>query len=136
MTKADIDAAVARLYPGQGIDKGTEQGVPQWSMLSSPDSYHYSTTHQTAILPIVRIVSGGEPGVRHYLEPLSGRLVNKVDPGGKAFRWWHSGLHTFDFSAVTRGGWFRNGLMLPLLLGAAFVCVTGTWIGIKRLTRA
>ena len=73
---------------------------------------------------------------RYYLDPISGRLINKADEGGKAFRWWHSALHTFDFTSFTRGSWFRNGLMLPLLLGTAFVCVTGAWLGIRRLTRA
>jgi len=73
--------------------------------------------------------------VRYYLDPISGRLVNKVDAGIRSFRWWHSALHTFDFSELSRSAWFRNGLMLPLLLGAAAVCVTGTWLGIRRLTR-
>lgn len=138
LTKADIDAAVARLFPAAASAAAASASGerPEWSMLTTQDAYHYSTTHQAAMLPVVRIIATGEGGVRHYLDPVSGRLVNKVDPGGRAFRWWHSGLHTFDFSSVTRGDWFRNGLMLPLLLGAAFVCVTGTWIGIKRLTRA
>ena len=73
--------------------------------------------------------------MRYYLDPISGRMVNKVDAGGRSFRWWHSALHTFDSSALSRSAWFRNLLMLPLLLGAAAVCITGTWLGVRRLTR-
>ncbi len=77
----------------------------------------------------------GKPEVRYYLDPISGRLLNKLDAGGRAFRWWHSALHTLDFSVLTRSAWFRNSVMLVLLLGAAGVCITGTWLGIRRLTR-
>ena len=104
-------------------------------MLTSEDAYHYSTRGARAVLPVVLLVTGGDQPVRRYLDPVSGRLVNKIDTGAKSFRWWHSALHTFDFSSVTRGSWFRNALMLPLLLGAALVCASGTWLGIKRLTR-
>ena len=123
----ELDAASARLQLGS-------PGAA-WSMLEAEDSYHYGSRRQPAMLPVVRIVTSGEQPVRYYLDPVSGRLVNKVDSGGRSFRWWHSALHTFDFSAVTRTDWFRNSLMLPLLLGAALVCATGTWLGIRRLTR-
>jgi hypothetical protein len=106
-----------------------------WSLLMDADTYHYSTRTQTVVLPVIRIISEDPRPVRYYLDPISGRLVNKVDAGSRSFRWWHSALHTFDFSALTRSAWFRNSLMLVLLLGAAGVCVTGTWLGIRRLTR-
>jgi hypothetical protein len=127
LAKKEWDAAAARLQP---------DGAPaSWSLLETEDAYHYGTRGQSPVLPVVRVVTGGDRPVRYYLDAVSGRLVNKVDSGGKAFRWWHSGLHTLDFSSVTRNAWFRNALMLPLLLGAAFVCATGTWLGIRRLTR-
>ncbi|MEJ1964842.1 MAG: peptidase [Gammaproteobacteria bacterium] len=127
LAKDELDAAAARLL----------QDSPRssWGMLGTEDAYYYGTSRQPAMLPVVRFVSDGEHAVRYYLDPVSGRLVNKVDDGSRSFRWWHSALHTFDFSAFTRSAWFRNALMLPLLLGAALVCVTGVWIGIRRLTR-
>ena len=106
-----------------------------WSVLNEEDTYHYSTRTHSAVLPVIRITGEGAQAVRYYLDPVSGRMVNKVDAGGRSYRWWHSALHTFDFSALSRSEWFRNLLMLPLLLGAAAVCVTGTWLGVRRLTR-
>ena len=105
------------------------------SILVSEDAYYYSTRSSPASLPVIRVLTGGTRPLRFYLDPVSGRLINKIDSGGKSFRWWHSALHTFDFAAITRSEWFRNGLMLPLLLGAALVSATGVWLGIRRLTR-
>jgi uncharacterized iron-regulated membrane protein len=127
LAEADWNAAAARLLP--------EATGTTWSVLREEDTYHYSTRTQSAVLPVIRIVSEGKPALRYYLDPMSGRMLNKVDAGGRSFRWWHSALHTFDFSALTRSAWFRNSLMLVLLLGAAAVCITGTWLGIRRLTR-
>jgi len=58
-----------------------------------------------------------------------------ADEGARAYRWWHSGLHRLDFAAPLRSSLARNALMLPLLLGAAAVCVIGAYLGIRRLTR-
>jgi uncharacterized iron-regulated membrane protein len=121
------DAAAAALVPAPARSS--------WSVLTAEDAYHYSTRTQSAALPVIRIMGEGTQSVRYYLDPISGRMVNKVDAGGRSFRWWHSALHTFDFSSLSRSEWFRNLLMLPLLLGAAAVCVTGTWLGVRRLTR-
>jgi len=127
LTDADWNAMRSRLLPTPARST--------WSVLREEDAYHYSTRTNTAALPIVRIVGEGKPEVRYYLDPISGRLLNKLDAGGRAFRWWHSALHTLDFSVLTRSAWFRNSVMLVLLLGAAGVCITGTWLGIRRLTR-
>lgn len=141
------DAATARLFPGTppphgaadaaafGQPDGAAGARASWTLLTEADTYHYSTRTYSAVLPAIRIIGEGEHPVRYYLDPISGRLVNRIDAGSRSFRWWHSALHTFDFSAATRSGWFRNSLMLPLLLGAAAVCITGTWLGIRRLTR-
>jgi hypothetical protein len=143
LSESAWDSAVARLF----AKATTPEGAPDepaagaasvrasWALLNEADSYHYSTRTQSAVLPVIRIVSEDPAAVRYYLDPISGRLVNKVDAGTRSFRWWHSALHTFDFSTLSRSAWFRNGLMLPLLLGAAAVCVTGTWLGVRRLTR-
>jgi uncharacterized iron-regulated membrane protein len=127
LAEADWEALKARLLPAPARSS--------WSVLREEDTYHYSTRANTVALPIIRIVGEGTQDVRYYLDPISGRMVNKVDAGGRQFRWWHSALHTLDFSALTRSAWFRNSLMLALLLGAAGVCITGTWLGIRRLAR-
>jgi uncharacterized iron-regulated membrane protein len=127
LAKVELDAAAARLQ---------QNGAPiSWSILEAEDAYYYGSRGQSPVFPVVLAITGGDQPARYYLDAVSGRLINKIDSGGKAFRWWHSGLHTFDFSSVTRNAWFRNSLMVSLLIGAAFVCATGTWLGIRRLIR-
>jgi uncharacterized iron-regulated membrane protein len=123
----EVEAAVGRLQIGERR--------ASWELLREEDAYHYSTHSSPVTLPVWRVVAVGAQPVRYYLDAVTGRLVNKVDSGSRSFRWWHSALHTFDFSSMTRAPWFRNTLMLTLLLGAALVTATGTWLGIRRLTR-
>jgi uncharacterized iron-regulated membrane protein len=106
-----------------------------WELVTHEDDYNYSVGRSEATLPVLRVRAGAEDSTVYYLDPVSGRLLNKIDAGGRAYRWWHSGLHQLDFTAGMRTSAFRNFLMLPLLLGAALVASTGAWLGIRRLTR-
>lgn len=106
-----------------------------WTLLNEDDAYHYSLGRQRAQLPALRISGTSDASTYYYVDAVTGELINKVDAGGRAFRWWHSGLHRLDFSSALRTDLARTLLMLPLLIGAAFVCGTGAYLGIKRLTR-
>jgi uncharacterized iron-regulated membrane protein len=106
-----------------------------WQLLTKEDAYHYSVMRQYAQLPAIRVASGSESPTYYYLDPTSGALIDKADAGGKSYRWWHSGLHRLDFAPALRTSIARNLLMLPLLIGAALLCATGAYIGIRRLTR-
>ena len=101
--------------------------------ITAEDSYHYSVGNQVAQLPAVRIASRAQPPVYYYLDPVTGELINKADAGGKAYRWWHSGLHRWDFVPALRTSMARSLLLLPLLLGASVVCAIGAYLGIRRL---
>lgn len=114
---------------------GAEGNVRTWELLTQEDDYNYTVGRAEATLPILRMRAGEGNSTIYYLDPVSGRLLNKIDAGGRAYRWWHSGLHQLDFTAPMRTSAFRNFLMLPLLLGATLVASTGAWLGIRRLTR-
>jgi uncharacterized iron-regulated membrane protein len=114
---------------------GAEGNVRTWELLTHEDDYNYTVGRNEATLPVLRVRAGDGNSTLYYLDPVSGRLLNKIDAGGRAYRWWHSGLHQLDFTAGMRSSGFRNFLMLPLLLGATFVASTGAWLGIRRLTR-
>lgn len=124
LTREEINAAAHRLT-------GSTNAVVE--TITAEDSYHYSVGNQVAQLPAVRITSGAQLPVYHYLDAVTGELINKADAGGKAYRWWHSGLHRWDFVPALRTSMARNLLLLPLLLGAAFVSVIGAYVGIRRL---
>ncbi|HEU4625436.1 MAG TPA: PepSY domain-containing protein [Steroidobacteraceae bacterium] len=126
LTDADIDRAAQRLV-------GTANPV-KWARLAAEDAYHYSVGDDAASLPAVRVESAAPPGVLYYLDAVTGELIDKADSGGRAYRWWHSGLHRLDFAPALRTFFARTALMLPLLLGAAAVCILGAYLGIRRVS--
>jgi uncharacterized iron-regulated membrane protein len=103
-----------------------------WELLTAEDTYHYSVGRAFAQLPAIRITSGA---TLYYIDAVTGDLINKADAGGRGYRWWHSALHRLDFTAALRTSLGRTLLMLPLLLGATFVCIVGAYLGVRRLTR-
>jgi hypothetical protein len=60
-------------------------------------------------------------------------LIAKIDPAARRYRWWHQGLHRMDFAAALRGRPQWDALMLLLMSGVTFVCLTGAYLGYRRL---
>ena len=63
-------------------------------------------------------------------------LAAKLDANAQAYRWLHAGLHRLDFAASLRGRPQWDVLMLVLLCGVTAVCVTGAYLGYRRLMRS
>jgi hypothetical protein len=110
-------------------------GAGSWKLLTDDDTYHYSVGNERAQLPAVRISEDAPSATLYYLDAISGELIDRADASTRAFRWWHNALHRWDIAAPLRTLWGRSLFMLPLLLGAGFVCVIGAYLGIKRATR-
>jgi hypothetical protein len=53
----------------------------------------------------------------------------------RGYRWLHQGLHRLDFTARMRIRPWWDAFTLLLMLGVTTVCVTGTILGYRRLTR-
>jgi hypothetical protein len=60
-------------------------------------------------------------------------LVAKLDSGARAYRWLHQGLHRLDFTAWLRNRPQWDAFMLALLAGSTALCVTGAYLGLRRL---
>jgi uncharacterized iron-regulated membrane protein len=127
---APLDAAdlayVARVLCGGGAPV-----APQ--LMRQEDAYYFSHHRDLARLPVYRVTLPGDSATRYYLDAVSGALVAKFDPGARAYRWWHLGLHRMDFAAAMRGRPQWDILMLLLMSGVTMVCVTGTYLGYRRL---
>jgi uncharacterized iron-regulated membrane protein len=123
LTERDVQAAAGRLAgPSATVEP-----------LRTEDTYHYSVLLQEARLPVWRVNSGN--GTLYYLDSVSGALINKADAGSKEYRWWHSALHRLDFVPALRTTVGRSLFLLPLLIGAAAVSVTGAYLGVRRIVR-
>jgi hypothetical protein len=107
--------------------------VPVPQLMMQEDAYYFSHHHDLARLPIYRLILGN--GTRYYLDAVSGTLVAKLDDGAKAYRWWHEGLHRMDFTPAMRVRPRWDALMLVLMSGVTLLCVTGTYLGYRRLMK-
>ncbi len=106
-------------------------GAPA-TVMTEGDAYYFSRRDEPMLLPVIRLT---RDGARDYVDPVSGEIVQKINGGGRWYRWLHDGLHRLDFFPAWRTGLFRNFVMLPLLLAATSVCCIGAYLGMRRLIR-
>jgi hypothetical protein len=132
----NVNAAPAPLY-GADLDYieavlGGTDASPV-SLMTEEDAYYFSHHRDIARLPVYRMIR--TDGTRYYLDALSGALIAKMDRGARSYRWFHQALHRLDFSAALRGRPQWDALMLLLMSGVTALCVTGAYLGYRRVTR-
>jgi hypothetical protein len=103
------------------------------SPMTEEDAYYFSHHRDSTRLPVYRVILGDD--TRYYVDPLSGGLIAKVDREARAYRWLHQALHRMDFSALLRGRPQWDVLMLSMMSGVTALCLTGLYLGYRRLTR-
>lgn len=114
----------------------TGSGAPITPQLMNREDNFYFGHHRDVVeLPVYRIVLPGS-GIRYYVDPVAGMLVAKLDANAQGYRWLHAGLHRLDFTEFFRGRPQWDALMLALLSGVTVVCVTGAYLGYRRLTHS
>ena len=74
-------------------------------------------------------------GTRCYPDPVSGRLIRKVDAESRHYRWWFEALHRIGFAASIRSRPLWDIVVSLLLTGVTLGAVTGVWTGARRLMR-
>jgi uncharacterized iron-regulated membrane protein len=114
---------------------GEKGAAEHLELLNREDDYYFSHHRDTVPLPLYRFVLRDGSETRYYLDAVSGELLAKMDRGARGYRWLHEGLHRMDFTAAVRGRPQWDLLMLLLMSGVTVVCVTGTYLGYRRLLR-
>jgi hypothetical protein len=114
---------------------GKAGDVGRAELLTQEDSYYFAHHREAAELPVYRIVLSDKSATRYYLDAISGELLVKADSSARWYRWLHEGAHRMDFTVWlrTRPAWDLT--MLLLLFGVTTVCVSGTYLGLRRLLR-
>jgi hypothetical protein len=116
-------------FLAHGLDRAGP-GAPE--LLTQEDNYYFSHHRERAVLPVYRLALAS--GTRYYLDSVSGMLVAKLDAESRAYRWWQ-GLHRLDFAAGLRARPQWDLIKLFLMSGVTVLCVTGAYLGYRRLTR-
>ena len=103
--------------------------------LDHEDAYYYSGFEQKASFPVYRARFADPETTTFYLDGRTGRLAEALDNTQRQSRWLRTGLHDFDFFAGLRARPVWDLVVLVLLAGVTGVCITGAWLGIKRIGR-
>lgn len=126
MTDSDWGTVAERLLPGEALASA--------GWLHEEDAYYYDH-HLTLDYPVYRVVFDNLERSRYYLDAASGEIVRKIEANARWYRWLFLGLHRGDFSAFLRNRPAWDFFMLLLLGGVTVSCVTGAWMGLRRLRR-
>lgn len=120
LDRADVEAAIRKI----------DVPIKSFEIMQDEDSFYYG--HKGAVdLPVYRAVLDDAEQTRLYINPATGAL-RVFDSDARWSRWIRRGLHGFDFAGMrTRPVW--DVLVLLLLAGVTAVCVTGTWMALKRI---
>jgi hypothetical protein len=108
--------------------------VDSMDLLKVEDTYYFAH-HRNLSLPVYRVALQDPSRTLYYLDPTSGDIIAKFDPGARGYRWWHEALHRWDFSAILRSRPLWDVLMLTLMAGVTLVSVTGVYLAFRHLTR-
>lgn len=130
----DLDGRPAPLGRGELLAAAAAMGEPVKSLelLTREDAYHYSHG-RTVVLPVQRLVLADRAESRLYIHPVSGKVIRVFDPPARQRRWFESALHDLDLPLLrSRPLW--DIVIIPLLLGVTFICATGVWMGLRRVT--
>jgi hypothetical protein len=142
--RLDANAAPAPLAASalEGIAQRVADGraIASQEMLAQEDDFYYAhhgyhAEHASLGLPVYRVVLADEDATHVYLDAITGELVRYVDGATRWYRWLHSGLHSFDFSAWLRKRPVWDIVVLVLLAGTTLACFTGAWLSIRRIGR-
>lgn len=109
-------------------------GIPAHSsgLLYQEDSYYYGHKREVA-LPVYRAIMADSERTRLYINPETGAM-RTVGSTGRWSRWLRTGLHDLDFPVLRlRPLW--DIVVIFLLLGVTLVCITGTWMALRRIRR-
>ena len=102
--------------------------------LSTYDDYYYSRD-QDLPLPVLRVKFNDAQRTWYYIDPATGRIVQRLERRNRIERWIYNGLHSLDFSFW----YYRRPLwdigVITLCLGGVLLSVLGVMLGTRRLRR-
>jgi hypothetical protein len=107
--------------------------VPQ--LMTQEDAYYFRHHQDAAPLPVYRFTSDDGLDTLYYIDPVSGDLAARIDRQARGYRWWHQGLHRMDFLPALRARPQWDALMLVLMSGVTLLCVSGAYLGYRRLVK-
>jgi hypothetical protein len=93
--------------------------------LHERDDYYYATSDRAATLPVLRVRFDDPASSAFYLDPRTGRIAMKQVTRSRLERWLYTGLHDFDFRALSDRRPLWDVVVIVLSLGGLGLSVAG-----------
>jgi hypothetical protein len=121
-----LSLAAARLVPGAR--------AVAFDTLRAHDDYYYPSPEHARPLPVLRVRFDDRERSAFYLDPRLGSIAMKAGNRSRLERWLYTGLHDFDFQALTSRRPLWDVVVILFSLGGLALAVTGVvvawrWIG-------
>jgi hypothetical protein len=125
--RARIEAAAPELVPDARIVGA--------ALVTEYDDYYYSRHNRYRPLPVYRVEFDDAEATWFYLDWSTGAVVLRYTAAARVQRWLYNGLHSLDFSFLTRRGLVWDGTLIVLsVVGFAFAA-TAVVVGWRRVAR-
>jgi hypothetical protein len=126
--RARIEAAAPALVPGATIVGA--------ALVTEYDNYYYSRHNRYRPLPAYRVEFDDPESTWFYVDWTTGAVVLRYTAAARVQRWLYNGLHSLDFSFLTRRG-LAWDVTVILLCAVGFVfATTAVVVGWRRAARA
>lgn len=126
--RARIEAAAPALIPAATIVAA--------DLVTEYDDYYYSRHNRYRPLPAYRIEFDDPESTWFYVDWTTGAVVLRYTSAGRVQRWLYNGLHSLDFSFLTRRGVVWDAAVIVLCCVGFGFTTTAVVIAWRRVARA
>lgn len=123
--RARIEAAVPAFVPGARIVGA--------ALVTEYDDYYYSRHNRYRPLPAYRVEFDDAESTWFYVDWTTGAVVLRYTKAARAQRWLYNGLHSLDFSFLTRRGLLWDGTVIALSVVGFVFAATAVAVGWRRV---
>jgi hypothetical protein len=126
--RARIEAAAPALIPGAAIVRA--------ALVTEHDDYYYSRHNRHRPLPAYRVEFDDAERTWFYVDWTTGAVVLRYTTAARVQRWLYNGLHSLDFSLLTRRGVLWDVTLIVLSAVGFVFAATAVLVAWRRLARA
>ena len=108
--------------------------ITEASVVTRYEAYYLDRHHQRP-LPALFIQLNDKERSMYYIDPKTARVVEAYDTGSRWNRWLYHGLHSMNFPWLYENRPVWDILMLVLLVGGTWLCITSIILAGQVLSR-
>jgi hypothetical protein len=126
--RARIQAAAPALIPSATIVAA--------DVVTDYDDFYYSRHNRYRPLPVYRVEFDDRESTWFYVDWTTGAVVLRYTTATRVQRWLYNGLHSLDFSFLTRRGVVWDATVIVLTIVGFVFAATSVVVGWRRVARA